>query len=51
MAEKRPPTGLQTAFGNAVLSLGSQKKVTSGSVKAGSENRGDTSSSGSFKSK
>ena len=50
MAEKRPPTGLQSPFGDAVLKLGSPVKITSGSVKAGSENRGGNSSgSGSFK--
>jgi len=49
MAEKRPPTGLQSPFGDAIVSKGSAKKITSGSVKAGSENRGGSGSGGSSK--
>lgn len=38
--ENRPPTGLVSAFGDAILKKGSQIKYTKGKVSAGSENRG-----------
>jgi hypothetical protein len=47
MAEKRPSTGLQSTFGDAILKKGSGVQYTSGSVKAGSENRGGSSSGSS----
>lgn len=50
MSQKRPNTGMQSPFGDAVVKKGSSIQYTSGSVKAGSENRGGNSSgSGSFK--
>lgn len=48
--EKRPPTGMQSAFGDAILKKGSSITYTKGKVSAGSENRGGKGTSTSIKS-